>query len=380
MGTIGVSIPSKRKNPSMPPKTTTWDLDPHTRGKHLVLERYMQAWLPIMTRWNGRVLFIDAFAGPGEYSGGEPGSPVIALRSLIDHRAKSRIRSEVNYLFIENDPRRSKRLEEVLGDLEDQLPASCNYDVITSTFDETLTDVLDYIDEQRTDLAPAFVMIDPFGVSGTPMKTIARILENPRSEVYISFMYEWINRFKSQDEFGGHLDDLFGCTDWRRGLDIAGSKETRRFYYNLYKSQLKKNGAKYVVNFELYEGNRHIYTIFFGTQHLDGCDRMKEAIWKADPFGEFRFRGGFLDQLTLGTDIVDFSPLEQDLRAEFASKGWQKIEDVEDFVKSDATVFHSGQLKRKTLRSMEIDGKLEVKSGTRKRARTYPNGTKLRFV
>ena len=364
----------------MPPNTTTWNLEPHTRGKHLVLERYMQAWLPIMTRWNGRVLFIDAFAGPGEYSGGEPGSPVIALRALIDHRAKNRIRSEVNYLFIESDPRRSKHLGKVLGDLDDQLPASCNYDVITSTFDETLTDVLDYIDEQRTDLAPAFVMIDPFGVSGTPMNTIARILENPRSEVYISFMYEWINRFKSQDEFGRNLDDLFGCPDWRRGLDIAGSKRTREFYYSLYRSQLKRNGAKFVVNFELYEGNRHVYTIFFGTQHLDGCDRMKEAIWKADPFGEFRFRGGLLDQLTLGSGIVDFSPLEQDLCAEFASKGWQKIEDVVDFVKSDATVFHSGQLKRNTLRSMEIDGKLEVKPGTRKRARTYPNGTELRFL
>ncbi|MCY3894835.1 MAG: three-Cys-motif partner protein TcmP [Chloroflexi bacterium] len=364
----------------MPPKTTTWDLEPHTRGKHLVLERYMQAWLPIMTSWNGRVLFIDAFAGPGEYSGGEPGSPVIALRTLINHSARSRIRSEVNYLFIENEKSRSKHLEGILVNLKGQIPPSCNYEVITSTFDETLTEVLDYIEEQRTRLAPAFVMIDPFGVSGTPMTTIARILENPRSEVYISFMYEWINRFKSQDEFGGHLDNLFGCPDWRRGLDIAGSEGTRNFYYNLYKSQLKKNGAKYVVHFELYEGNRHVYTIFFGTQHLDGCDRMKEAIWKVDPFGEFRFRGGLLDQLTLGTDIIDFSPLEQDLRAEFASKGWQKIEDVEDFVKSDATVFHSGQLKRNTLRPMEIDGKLEIKPGTRKRVRTYPTGTELRFL
>ena len=51
----------------MPPRTPTWPLEPHTLGKHKVLENYMQAWLPIMTRWNSRVLFIDAFAGPGEY-------------------------------------------------------------------------------------------------------------------------------------------------------------------------------------------------------------------------------------------------------------------------------------------------------------------------
>ena len=246
----------------MPPNSTTWELEPHTRGKHLVLESYMQAWLPIMTRWNGRVLFIDAFAGPGEYSGGEPGSPVIALRALMDHQALNRIRGEVNYLFIEKEESRSEHLKGVLAELEVQLPASCNYDVITSTFDEMLTDVLDHIDEQRTSLAPAFVMIDPFGVSETPMSVVARILDNPKSEVYISLMYEWINRFRNHANFESHLDDLFGCPDWRSGLDIAGSKRRRRFFYNLYKSQLKKNGAQYVVHFELYEGNRHVYTIF----------------------------------------------------------------------------------------------------------------------
>ena len=71
----------------MPPRTTKWPLKPHTLGKHMVLENYMQAWLPIMTRWNGRVLFIDAFAGPGEYERGERGSPVIALDALINHNA-----------------------------------------------------------------------------------------------------------------------------------------------------------------------------------------------------------------------------------------------------------------------------------------------------
>ena len=380
MDDAGASFPGKRKNPSMPPKTTTWDLEPHTRGKHLVLERYMQAWLPIMTSWNGRVLFIDAFAGPGEYSGGEPGSPVIALRALIDHRAKNQIRSEVNYLFIENDPDRSNHLEGILDDLEDELPSKCNYNVITSTFDETLTEVLADIEEQRTRLAPAFVMIDPFGVSKTPMSVVERILDNPKSEVYISFMYEWINRFRNHPNFERHLDELFGCPDWRRGLDIAGGKRRRKFFYNLYKSQLKKSGAKYTVHFELYEDKRHVYTIFFGTQHLDGCDKMKQAIWKADPFGKFRFRGGLLDQLTLGTELADFSLLEKDLRDQFASKGWQKIEDVEDFVKSDATDFHSGHLKRNTLRPMEVNGLIEVKPGTRNRARTYPNGTELRFL
>lgn len=364
----------------MPPRTTTWPLEPHTQGKHLVLEHYMGAWLPIMTRWNGRVLFIDAFAGPGEYSGGEPGSPVIALRSLIGHRAKGQMRSEINYLFIEDNSDRCEHLAQVLDGLNGQLPANCNYEVINSTFDDTLTDVLDNIDEQKACLAPAFVMIDPFGVSGTPMSVIGRILENPKSEVYISFMYREMNRFKEHPNFEKHLDQLFGCSGWRRGIDIPDGKERKGFFYDLYSDQLKRNGAQYVVRFELYEGERLVYAIFFGTKNLEGCDKMKQAIWKVAPFGSFRFRGSQLGQLMLGESVVDFSPLERHLQDQFRGKSWQRIENIEDFVKSDATEFHSSHLKLKTLKPMEADGKIEVMEGTRRRSGTYPKGTLLRFL
>ena len=196
----------------MPPKSTTWTLEPHTLGKHKVLENYMHAWLPIMTRWNGRVLFIDAFAGPGEYSGGEPGSPVIALESLINHKGLNRFEGKVHYLFIEKNEDRCEHLKGVISTFKKELPPSCSYRIINSTFDETLTEVLDYISEHNTHLAPAFVMLDPFGVSDTPMKTVARILENPKSEVYVSFMYDSMTRFKEHPNFEEHLDGLFGCT------------------------------------------------------------------------------------------------------------------------------------------------------------------------
>ena len=361
----------------MPPGTTTWNLEPHTLGKHKVLDHYMKAWLPIMTRWNGRVLFIDAFAGPGEYSGGEPGSPVIVLRALIDHRAKNQMRSEINYLFIEKDVDRCDHLTRVLSGLDGEMPSNGNYEVFNSTFDETLKDVLDNIDQQNAHLAPAFVMIDPFGVSGTPMNIIGRILENPKSEVYVSFMYRDINRFKAHTNFAKHLDNLFGCPEWRQGIDMADGKERRDFFYGLYGNQLKKSGAQYVIRFELYEGEQLVYVIFFGTKSLDGCDKMKQAIWKVAPFGDFKFRGSQIGQLALGDDLLDFSLLEKALQDKFASKGWQRIEDVEDFVKSDATDFHSGHLKRKTLTPMENNGKIDVEHPPSRRG--FVPGTRIIF-
>ena len=160
----------------MPPERTLWPLEDHTRGKHLVLKNYMDAWLPIMRRWNGRVLFIDAFAGPGKYEGGEDGSPVIALRSLINHTGQKRMRGEITYMFIEKDPGRKEHLDDVVKQMKHEIPSNCNILIYNATFDGKLTEVLNKIEEQKRRLAPAFVMIDPFGVSGTPMGVIQRIL------------------------------------------------------------------------------------------------------------------------------------------------------------------------------------------------------------
>src|SRR5262249_36012787 len=152
---------------------TLWELEPHTIGKHLVLRAYIDAWLPILSSVNTRVLFIDGFAGPGEYAGGEEGSPQIALRALVDHSAD--ISAEVVYFFIEEDADRAKHLERVVDGWRKKVPASTTLNIVAGSFDDTMTGIFDYLDEKNSTLAPAFVMIDPFGVSGTPMSVVKRL-------------------------------------------------------------------------------------------------------------------------------------------------------------------------------------------------------------
>lgn len=67
-------------------------------------------------------------------------------------------------------------------------------------------------------------------------------------------MYESINRFCATPEFEPHLDALFGCPDWRDGIDIKDQAQRKNYFYNLYKHQLKEAGADHVVHFELYDG------------------------------------------------------------------------------------------------------------------------------
>jgi len=359
------------------PPGTLWKAEPHTiDGKHRVLRAYLNAWLPILSSWQGRILFIDGFAGPGEYEGGEEGSPQIAMRALYDHSAK--IDADVVFFFIEKEKQRSKHLENIVAQWKERLPENTKICVITGTFDETMTDVLRSLDEQKKQMAPAFVMIDPFGVAGTPMSVVKRIMANPHCEIYFSLMYESINRFNKTLEFEKHLDDLFGCPDWRDIIDIEDSEERRKRLYGVYEKQLRATGAKHVVHFDLHAGNRLVYSIFFATRHERGCDRMKQAIWKIAPEGKFEFRGTHSPQLSL-TLTPSFEPLMAQLMSEFGDGDWHSIETIKSFMCSDKTDYHSGQLKTKTLRPMEADGLLEADPLTRKKAGTYPDGCRLRF-
>lgn len=43
-----------------------WEYKEHTRVKHILLTKYLSAWIPILGKWNQRICYFDGFAGRGE--------------------------------------------------------------------------------------------------------------------------------------------------------------------------------------------------------------------------------------------------------------------------------------------------------------------------
>lgn len=361
--------------PSNDNDETLWPLAPHTLGKHLVLRNYLNAWLPIMGKTNDRVLFIDGFAGPGRYTGGEEGSPVVALRTLLAHPFRPRLTNQLMFFFIEDRESRCRHLHDEITPIVKVLNEKGSKvfaEVRHGKFDQTMKEVLDRIDEQKKQLAPAFVMVDPFGVSDTPMHVLERILKNAKSELYVSVMWEFINRFAKGPEFHAHLDELFGRQDWRPLFNEPNWRIRKNAVFALYRAELKKRGATHVTHFELYEGATLKYAIFFATKHPLGCDRMKAAIWKVDPFGGHAFVPGASEETNLFADQA-LEPLKQLLRQRYGGKA-TKVDVMCEWLMTDETYFYSGQLKT-VLRELEKANLLTVVDGTRLRKNTHPDGT-----
>lgn len=352
-----------------------WTKEEQTEGKHLVLRYYLDGWFPILGNSNRRILYIDGFAGPGEYSGGEPGSPLIALECIRKQKSMNKLKGvEIICLFVEADIDRANHLKIVLK--KQQAIPDVELHVHAGKFDDYMTELLDYLEKQKQYLAPSFVMIDPFGVKGNRIELIRRILANPRSECLISFMYEPIQRFQEQPEFEVHLNELFGTSQWQGCFNIGDSSTKKQFLHDLFKNQLKEHGAKYVIFFELWQGQRHKYTIYFATGHSKGCDLMKQAIWRAEPDGSFNIRGYAADQQLLFE--TDMEPLVKQLKEHFGGSDIS-IEQIEDFVKSDNTIYHSGQLRRDTLMPLEKEGRITVTRSCSNRGFQNGRGITIRF-
>jgi three-Cys-motif partner protein len=339
------------------PKTTTWKLDPHTRAKHEILRRYLEAWTPILSLGGfPTIAYVDGFAGPGVYSGGEDGSPIIAVKAALQHQAKIK---QVLFLFIEKEKDRADMLQQLVTGLG--LPTNFRTRIVGGkTFEEGFREhLLDFYKKQRKQIPPTFAFIDPFGWTGVPFALIKEILSNPSCEVLINFMFEEINRFIEHPDQGHNFDTLFGSNEWRRMMEIREKRARRDFLHGLYLSQLRGvAGAKYVRSFEMRnEKDVTDYFLFFATNSPKGMAKMKEAMWKVDQSGEFRFSDATNPaQELLFSREPTFEGLRRAIIARFAGKD-ATVAEVEDFVLSE-TPYRETHYKKQVLAPLEREGKV----------------------
>ncbi len=356
---------------------TIWPLDPHSRVKHLILRRHLDAWLPIMTRSFPRLLYVDGFAGPGVYEKGEPGSPIIALRAAIFNRAlkDKQPRCELDFLFIEERVDRVAKLRgEVKKLLEEKsLPRWIKYHIEEGEFETVMTRNFD-----RPSLRgrqPMFVFIDPFGYSGLPMFLIKRIASVAHSECLITFTYKSINRWAihGDQQKERHVDALYGSPIWR---DCRGDEGAM---VELYRKQLlAEGGFKYNCTFKMKDRlGVTEYFLAFGTNEPKGLTVIKAATWKADPqTGRLFSDANDSDQLFLDLPIA---PLRDLLQHQFRGRGWVSIEDVTEFVRH---TYYSEEkhLNRATLGPMEKERLLEVDRVRGSRKGSFKGSRRLRFL
>ena len=357
---------------------TIWEGSAHTFAKHRILETYLKAWMPIMSRQSyklgisdAELLFVDGFAGPGRYTRGELGSPILAIESVLEHSHDFPI--PISFLFIEKEPKRHATLLNVVKQYMETKGKSRRIKDITikqGDCETILTKVLDNYEQTIRKIGPAFFFLDQFGFSNVPMKLIKRIMSQPLCEVFSYLNWDHMNRFLDDETKWASLDKTFGGPEWRLALELEPNKRSV-FMLKTYRTALEeKSDSKYIWHFAMCDtGDKLLYWLFFCTKNLKGLEEMKRAMCRADPGRRFRFSDkDDPTQLNLFDSYQD-EMLAQDLAAILQGK-ILTVSKVKEFVLAETPSY----IYKAALKILEERELLEVRNAPPKRRKgTFPD-------
>ncbi|QIS13637.1 three-Cys-motif partner protein TcmP [Nocardia arthritidis] len=265
-----------------------WPIEPHTVAKHALYRQYFSKWFPIMANgWNGNVTYAEGFAGPGIYTGGEPGSPVIALRTIFDN--PETWNKNMRLLFVDHDKRCTdllpKQLENAAGM---RLGEIGTYGIDLEIREGSCVPVLEQLlDEHHAWGRPMLVVLDTWG-GAVPFDLVHRIAGNRGGEVLITMQPQFFSRFAENEE-NPHGDAVFGDTGWR-AVHQQPSGQKAGWLLRRYRDTIRKAGFGYVLDFELVDRRGQSLFLVFGTDHPKGLKKMKEAMWEVDDVSGIGYR------------------------------------------------------------------------------------------
>ncbi|MFH1747177.1 MAG: three-Cys-motif partner protein TcmP [Planctomycetota bacterium] len=367
------------------PKETVYDAEPHTRAKHQILSEYLKRWLPILARQSqkmkrpdNRLLYVDGFAGAGEYTGNIPGSPLVAIETALIATTDFTVPVQIKLIELARD--RVVHLRKLVDTQRSQIPGSGRIsidDPIEGKCEDVINQLIDEHEEQRRCLGPALFFLDQFGYSSFSMELIGRILKHDVCEVFSYLNWNLLHPFMADQTKHDGITKAFGGNEWQSVIDLSGKEKEDRFrdiYLNALQSRA---GAKYTYPFAMRD--RHdcvIYWLFFCSNNLRGLEEMKRAMWTVDRSGGFEFSDKHAHSFGKLFKYDD-SQLANDLVAAFVGETCT-VSQLEEYVLVNTPAYKYKQ----ALRILEGDSRLEpINPPEGRRQGVFKDkGMRVRFV
>lgn len=288
------------------PKETVYSADPHTKAKHQILEEYLKRWLPILARQsrlvadaNGRLLYVDGFAGAGEYVGNVPGSPLVAIQAALRQCHEFPVPFQIK--LIELRPDRVAHLRNIVAErraalgnhqkliIDDPIEGDCETEIHKLIADH---------EQMRRKLGPALFFLDQFGYSSFSMGLIGRILKHDVCEVFSYLNWNLLHPFMTDETKWTGITKAFGGDEWKQVLGLSGKQKEDRFREVYLHALRTRAGARYSYPFAMRDQtDRVIYWLFFCSNNIRGLEEMKEAMWRVDRSGGFEFSDKHASQI-----------------------------------------------------------------------------------
>lgn len=309
-----------------------WACQAHTAAKHDIYRRYLARWFPILLAGANAypsVTYAEGFAGPGIYSGGEPGSPVIAMQALVQEVPANK--GIARFVFIDDDQRCVDFLPRTLTAAFPARPrslAAMPVEVVLGTCADRLEAALDLLGAWGQ---PIFANLDSWGNAPVPYQLLQRLASNEATEVIITLLPQHFVRFVS--DLGAAGDEVFGGDPtWRTVADLAPDAKSRHILTS-YRKVLQAAGFPYLLDFELLPRNGQPLYLVFGTKHPLGVKKMKDSLWEVDRASGVGFRDPRDEQAEALFDLDEpqLAPLARLIEQKLQDGRQLRVEELRQF-------------------------------------------------
>lgn len=348
-----------------------WQYTEHARVKHLILTKYLTAWITILGSRERRICYFDGFAGRGEYQDGTLGSPIIAFKALEEVINNTKVRDfEFNCVFIEKDEDNFNNLKMVVQRELAKYPFVNKVLYLHDDFDTAINSLLDEIEKENGQIAPSFFFIDPFGFTGVNFKTIQRILAQKKTEIFFNFMVRDVNRFLNLPNQEHNMNLLFGNDSWKKLLNMKGVKRQNALR-DLYIDNLLNSGAaKYVWPFRVCEDNRSatLYYLIFATNNFKGLEVMKGIMFNQNE--HFAYLGPKEHDYQVSRNQLRLFDFEEEHLKSFLLNMYKNTSKTYEQIKEETYMYNYCIDKhyRNAIKSLEKENKVKIVRVSSKRS------------
>jgi hypothetical protein len=142
------------------------------------------------------------------------------------------------------------------------------------------------LDAHRVWNKPLIAIFDTWG-SAVDFSMLQRIAANRASEAIVTIQPSSFFRFASDPNHYG--DNVFGPVVWRDVQRHSGNQKAE-YIRSQYRRVLNQAGFEFVLDFQLADERNNLLYLVYGTNSDRGVEKMKNAIWKVDPYQGLGYR------------------------------------------------------------------------------------------
>ncbi|WP_394666548.1 three-Cys-motif partner protein TcmP [uncultured Chryseobacterium sp.] len=262
------------------------ELQDHSEAKVKLLGEYLKRFLNIISNdgYTEKINMYDLFCGPGLYSNGGYGSPLVTLHN-VKNAYYNIINNKVNKVpkidcyFNDIDDNKVEYLKKIIKEKKLHYPNIGNLYFTSNDYRNEVIRLKETISKYKNE--KAFIFIDPCGYKELKADDIKELIgKNKKSEVLIWLPIQFMYRFS-----GEATPDVLKNFILNLNIknEVQKSENVWDFIYALKKGFQNHLGDNYFVdNFSLKKEENTVFCLYFFTSHIKGYEKMLESKWEID--------------------------------------------------------------------------------------------------